>query len=124
MWFPSIEFVLIVYREQISSEPKPLLNIKGLKGTIDKIKFGIPYHSTPTIWERASIFYREVIENHYFIDGNKRIGILITVLFLNLNGYNFTPAKGEIFSLTMKVAEGNSDFEEIKLWFERNSVKI
>ncbi|MHA1519477.1 MAG: type II toxin-antitoxin system death-on-curing family toxin [Promethearchaeota archaeon] len=124
MWFPSIDFILMVYRERIPSISKPLINVQDLKGILDKMKFGIPYHETPTIWDRATIFFREIVENHYFIDGNKRIGILVAIIFLNLNGYKFSPAKGEIFSFTMRVAEGKSNYKEIKIWFGENSVRL
>lgn len=87
------------------------------------MKFGIPYHTDPTIWDRVTIFFREVVENHNFIDGNKRIGILISILFLNFNDYSFSPPKGEIFSFTMNVAGEKSDFNEIESWFKVNSKK-
>jgi len=124
MWYPSIEFILQIYRKFISDRPKTLINIQGLKTTLDKVKFGIPYHPHPSIWDSVTILYQEMVENHYFIDGNKRIGALTAVLFLNFNDYQFLPPIGDIFKVTMEVAQVKKSFDEIKTWFRQNSEKF
>ena len=95
MWFPSLEFIKLIYAKKIPQVKNPIFNLAGLIGTLDKVKYGIPYQPNPTIWDRVTILYREIIENHYFIDGNKRIGALIAPIFLDLNGYEFFPPAGE-----------------------------
>lgn len=82
------------------------------------MKFGIPFHPNPSIWDQSAIFMKEVVENNYFIDGNERIGILVAILFLNFNNYSFKPPKGEIFSFTMSVAQVDAPFDEISKWFQ------
>ena len=64
------------------------------------------------------------MENHYFSNGNKRIGILIAYIFLEKNGNEFSPSKGEVFSVTMDVAQGLKNYEESKEWFIKNSKKL
>ncbi|MHA1583967.1 MAG: type II toxin-antitoxin system death-on-curing family toxin [Promethearchaeota archaeon] len=124
MWFPSVEFILQIYKRYISECSKNLLNIQGLKTTLDKSKFGIPYHSLPSIWDSVTILYKEIVENHYFLDGNQRIGSLIAVLFLNFNEFQFIPPVGDIYKVTMDVAQVKKSFEDIKNWFQQNSKKI
>ena len=124
MWFPSIEFILQIYKRYISESPNTLINIQGLKTTLDKSKFGIPYHPLPSIWDSVTILYKEIVENHYFIDGNKRIGVLVAILFLNFNEIQFNPPVGDIFKFTMDVAQVKKSFEDIKTWFLQNSEKI
>ena len=103
----------------------PILMERGkLHGTLDKVKYGIPFKGRPTIWEQATILFKEMVENHYFADGNKRIGILITYIFLYKNGYLFQPPKGEVFSMTMAVAQVQKNFEEIQTWFIEHSGKL
>ena len=122
-WFPSIDYILIQFEETIGFKPV-LMNRQGLMGTIDKARWGFPYRSKPSIWEQASILYKEIVENHYFIDGNKRIGILIACIFLEKNHFQFLPPVGEIFSMTMEVARGKQSFDHIKGWFQQNSKPI
>ena len=101
----------------------PIFNLSGLIGTLEKVVYGIPFQPNPTIWDRVTILYREIIENHYFVDGNKRIGSLLGAIFLDMNGYEFLPPVGEVFSVTMKVAQGFLEFNAIRGWFEKNSKK-
>ena len=121
VWIPSIEYIEFLFRDQI--KVGQLMNRQGLLSTIDKATWGIPFQDTPTIWDKATILYKEIIESHYFSDGNKRIGSLLAFIFLFKNGYEFSPPKGEIYKFTMDVAQGLRSFAEIKDWFKKYSRK-
>ncbi len=118
VWIPTVEYILELFRDQIGT-PR-LMNRVGLVSTLDKVTWGIPTSEFPTIWERTTILFKEIVENHYFADGNKRLGILIAFIFLSNNGYNFFPPVGEVYSMTMEVAQGKRTFEQIKNWFQKN----
>ena len=120
-WIPSVEYILALFNDQI--EAPRLMNRDGLVSTLDKVQWGIPSQGIPTIWDQVSILYKEIIESHYFADGNKRIGILIAYIFLSKNGLEFAPPEGEIFSFTMDVAQGLKSHKEIKQWFQQNTNK-
>ena len=47
----------------------------------------------PTIEEKAARIGHSLIANHAFVDGNKRIGIFILLLFLEVNGYGIHPTR-------------------------------
>ena len=120
-WIPSVEYIETLFEGQIKAGH--LMNRQGLISTLDKVKWGIPFQDAPTIWDKVTILYKEIIENHYFSDGNKRIGALLVYIFLFKNGYKFSPPKGEIYRITMEVAQGLKKFDEIKEWFNKNSKK-
>jgi len=120
-WIPSVEYIETLFEGQIKAGH--LMNRQGLISTLDKVKWGIPFQDAPTIWDKVTILYKEIIENHYFSDGNKRIGALLAYIFLFKNGYEFSPPKGEIYRITMEVAQGLKKFDEIKEWFNKNSKK-
>lgn len=122
VWIPTVEYILELFRDQIKTPQ--LMNRVGLVSTLDKVAWGIPTSEFPTIWERTTILFKEIVENHYFVDGNKRIGILIAFIFLSNNGFNFFPQAGEVFSMTMEVAQGERTFEQIKNWFQKNSHNV
>ena len=121
VWIPSVEYIEVLIEDQIKAGH--IMNRQGLISTLDKVKWGIPFQGTPTIWEKVTILYKEIIEYHYFSDGNKRIGSLLASIFLSKNGYEFSPPKGDIFRITMEVAQGGIKFNEIKEWFKINSKK-
>ena len=121
VWIPSIEYIEFLYEDQI--KVGQLMNRQGLISTLDKAIWGIPFQDAPTIWDKVTILYKEIIENHYFSDGNKRIGSLLAYIFLFKNGYEFSPPIGEIYKITMDVAQGLKNFEEIREWFKLHSKK-
>ncbi len=121
-WIPSVEYIETLFEGQIKAGH--LMNRQGLISTLDKVKWGVPFQDAPIIWDQVTILYKEIIENHYFSDGNKRIGALLAYIFLFKNGYEFSPIEGEIYSITMNVAQGLIEFEKLKEWFNKNSRKV
>lgn len=122
-WIPTVAYVVALYNDQINAAGK-LMNRQGLRSTLDKVKWGIPFQEIPSIWDQVTILYEGLINGHYFQDGNKRIGSLMAYLFLSKNGYQFSPPQGEILRVTLEVAQGLKTFEEIKNWFQSNSKKF
>ena len=49
------------------------------------------------------------MRNHPFIDGNKRTGFVIGILFLELNGYRFTASEEDATQAILKLAAGMLD---------------
>ena len=119
IWIPTVEYVEELFKEQIKGGQ--LMNRQGLVSTLDKVRWGIPFKDTPTIWDQVAILYKEIIENHYFSDGNKRIASLMTYIFLYRNGFEFSPPEGEVFNVTIDTAQGLISFEVIKDWFKKYS---
>ena len=52
--------------------------------------------------------------NHALVDGNKRLALLATVVFLRINGYALDLADEQAFDLTMSVAAGQLDADGIQ----------
>jgi len=48
------------------------------------------YGDDPDIIDVAAAYIAGIVRNHPFVDGYKRTGFLIGVLFLELNSYHFT----------------------------------
>ena len=59
--------------------------------------------------EMAALYTAGVVRNHPFVDGNKRTGFLIGVLFLELNGYRFTASEEDAARAVLELASGNLD---------------
>ncbi|MCM1131075.1 MAG: type II toxin-antitoxin system death-on-curing family toxin [Anaeroplasma bactoclasticum] len=54
-----------------------------------------------------------LVSNHPFIDGNKRIGILIMLIFLEVNGIALEFSDAEIEDMALGVAAGKYNYEDI-----------
>jgi death on curing protein len=49
-----------------------------------------------------------IVQNHPFVDGNKRTGLLAALVFLDLNGISITHVASGLCDLTLEGAEGRS----------------
>ena len=67
----------------------------------------------PTLAGKAAALLHSIVANHALVDGNKRLGWLSTVVFLDLNGWDVTLDDDAAFRLVMDVAEGTLDVEAI-----------
>ena len=70
----------------------------------------------PTIVEKASALGFSLIQNHPFIDGNKRIGHAAMEIFLILNGYEISANVDEQVDIILGVASGNVDRNAFTKW--------
>ena len=58
----------------------------------------------PDLFDQAAALMHPLINNHPFLDGNKRTDITAAGLFLQLNGYQLTASNDKLESFTLKVA--------------------
>ncbi|SMC88317.1 type II toxin-antitoxin system death-on-curing family toxin [Sporomusa malonica] len=69
----------------------------------------------------AAITYG-LVNNHSFIDGNKRIGIAAMLLLLRINGYCLNYSQDELIWLGLGIAAGSLSETEIIQWIRRHQV--
>ena len=68
----------------------------------------------PTLAGKASALLHSLTCNHALVDGNKRLALLGTVVFLRINGYYLDLTDDEAFDLILSVAAGQLDAAEIE----------
>lgn len=59
-----------------------------------------------------------LIKNHAFRDGNKRIGALVLLTLLELNGYKVKATNAEFADIIMRVAASEKDEKDLLEWVE------
>lgn len=59
-----------------------------------------------------------LIKNHSFRDGNKRIGALVLLTLLELNGYKVKATNAEFADIIMGVAASEKDENDLLEWVE------
>ena len=50
-----------------------------------------------------------IVSNHPFVDGNKRVGLLAALVFLDVNGITLDHHSEAFYTLTMDIAAGRLD---------------
>ncbi len=68
--------------------------------------------------EMAAAYLYHLCMNHPFVDGNKRIGALVALLFLDANGYDLKADEAELEAMTLKVASSQCSKVELTAWFK------
>lgn len=63
----------------------------------------------PTLVDKASALVHSVVRNHALVDGNKRLGLMLLVVFLGVNGRTLTLSNDEAYDLIVAIAEGELD---------------
>ena len=70
----------------------------------------------PDILDKASQLCYSLIENHPFIDGSKRIGVHLMLLFLKLNNIEVNYSQQELIDFGLDIASGKMSKNDIKGW--------
>jgi death-on-curing protein len=66
-------------------------------------------YASSDIIELAAKYTAGIVQNHPFVDGNKRTGFVVGVLFLELNGYRFTASEEAAAQAALELASGTID---------------
>ena len=75
----------------------------------------------PTLQAMAAHLAFSLIKNHPFLDGNKRIGVLSMLVFLEINGLPITCTDDELVSLGMGLADSSIDESGLVDWIISHS---
>jgi len=78
------------------------------------------YAGSPDILEMAALYTAGVVRNHPFVDGNKRAGFVIGVLFLELNRFELKSSEEDAAQAVMSLAAGTLDEAGYRAWLGGN----
>jgi death on curing protein len=78
----------------------------------------------PTIAEKASALGHSLIQNHPFLDGNKRVGHAAMEVFLVLNSYEISASVDEQEEIVLNVARGETSKAELGEWLKKHSIEV
>lgn len=122
MIFLSIEEVIQIH-DDLVSEYGGLHGIRDLGLLISAIEmpkaslFGEYLHES--IFDKAAAYLFHIVCNHAFVDGNKRTGAAVSLIFLHQNGYRMKYDMQEFEVMVVKVAEGKLPKKEISKFLQQ-----
>jgi death-on-curing protein len=79
------------------------------------------YEASPRLSDLAAAYAFGLARNHPFLDGNKRVALVVMVAFLDRNGIELTATNAEAASLMLAVAAGEFAEGELADWIERHA---
>jgi death on curing protein len=82
------------------------------------------YADEPDIFRLAASYAFGIARNHAFIDGNKRTALVVSITFLDRNGWDIVAPKEEVYFTFLHLAEGKLSEEELAAWFRTHAVSL
>lgn len=94
-----------------------------LKSALARAQQHFAYAESPDIVNLAALYTAGIVGNHPFVDGNKRVGFVVGILFLELNGYRFTASEEDAAQAVLELAAGNMDATGYGAFLRANSAR-
>ncbi len=94
-----------------------VLNESALASTLDMPRqavFGEELY--PDLSAKAGILFFLLVQNHCFLDGNKRTAMMSLIVFLKWNGYRLDATQDELFQIAIDVATSALDKDQTIEW--------
>ncbi|MGO9852763.1 MAG: type II toxin-antitoxin system death-on-curing family toxin [Steroidobacteraceae bacterium] len=72
-----------------------------------------------TLIHEAAALLESLVQNHPFVDGNKRVAFTVVDVFLRINGVTITASSAAIYNRMIKLLEaGTFDMEHLVPWLQ------
>ena len=76
----------------------------------------------PSLQQKAARLCFGLVKNHPFVDGNKRIGAHVMLVFLALNGVELQHSQTELSDIILQLAAGEINAEHLLRWILSHQV--
>jgi death-on-curing protein len=124
--FLTVSEVLLILEDQIRNYGGAYgvrdLNLLSSALYMPQSSFGGEYlHKTIPAMAAAYAFH--ICQNHPFIDGNKRLALASSLVFLDINGFTFNCTDEVLYAEIMEVAKGEIKKEALMQFYEKYSKK-
>jgi death on curing protein len=120
----SLAQVLDLHRRQIDrfGGAPGLVDRASLESAVNRARMTFAGEDLyPDVAAKAAALMHSLVQNHPFVDGNKRVGAHAMIVFLVVNDVEprFSPA--ELTDVTLAVARGELPAESLAIWIRQRS---
>lgn len=81
------------------------------------------YEPSSSLFRLAAVLAHGLSSNHAFVDGNKRIALTATAVFLEINGWRLEAPEAEAAVVFTELAVGVRGEDELARWLEEHCLK-
>jgi death-on-curing protein len=78
-------------------------------------------HETPSLATLGAAYAFGISSNHPFIDGNKRVALVVSFVFLDVNGLEVTASQEDAYLTILALAAGEMTELQLAEWFQKNT---
>jgi len=92
-------------------------DLGALESAIDQLRATFANEDLyPDVASKAAALCFSIVQNHPFVDGNKRVGHAAMEVFLILNDFELTAAAAEQEAVILKLASGQMGRDDFTRW--------
>jgi death on curing protein len=114
--------VLAIHEEQLSEHGGPSgIRDEGLLDSALARPANLTAYGNPDIFDLAAAYAFGITQNHPFIDGNKRTSLVVTELFLEMNGHSLDADDIDCLTQWLALSSGNLPESDLAEWLRTNS---
>jgi death-on-curing protein len=92
-----------------------------LQSALARPRHLLAYGHEPQILTLAAAYAFGIVRNHPFADGNKRTGFLVSILFLELNGFRFIATEENAAQAIISLAAGTMTEDAFRQFLRDNT---
>ena len=121
----NIEKIIEIYKKLITAYGGSygVRDLKLLESAIDKAFITFDGKELyEDVYLKISVITYSIISNHSMIDGNKRLGIAVMLILLEINGVNVEYTQDELINLGMSIAKNEYKEDDIKNWIIKHRI--
>lgn len=119
MRYVTIDYIMKLHKKMIDATGglDGIRDIELLKSAVENAKatFG-GTDLYPTVEDKCASICYSIINNHAFVDGNKRVGLYVMLVLLEYNSIRLTFSQEELINLGFDIAKG---YKTVKLFMDK-----
>lgn len=114
--------VVLALHEELLSEHggPPGVRDEGLLDSALARPINRANYGSPDIFDLAASYAFGIARDHPFVDGNKRVSLVVTELFLDMNGYALVASDFDCLTRWLDLAAGSSTEVDMADWLRNN----
>ncbi len=74
-----------------------------------------------SLFDKAAAYGYHLCKNHPFVDGNKRVALVVMDIFLQRNGWQLVTNEQDAYATVMALSGGHLTKSQLSSWLRRNS---
>jgi death-on-curing protein len=102
-----------------------ILNVNMIASSLNKAKNVFYYSENSDLFDLAAVYGYGFVKNHCFVDGNKRVGLIVIYTFLAINGLELMATSEDVVQVFSALAASQysqvSTVENLAQWLRDNT---
>ena len=90
-----------------------------LESALNRPRHRFEYGQDVSIFELAAAYGYGIVRNHPFVDGNKRVALTVSAVFLEINGWILEAPEPETVVMIESLASGELTEAEFSRWLQK-----